>query len=117
MNLPNYVLKEKIMQKKIFLTMIISGFVAATSLFANSDKKQEHTMGIDHPDFKSLDTNKDGKISMDEWDAKKDAKTSMDKWDAEFKSIDANKDENLSAAEMKNHDQSMHDKMSEHQHK
>jgi Ca2+-binding EF-hand superfamily protein len=105
------------MRKIFLLTMMISTFSAATILLANPENKKDHAMEKYHHDFTALDTNKDGKISMDEWDAKKDAKTSMNDWDAEFKSIDANKDENLSAAEMKNHDQSMHDKMSEHQHK
>jgi hypothetical protein len=40
---------------------------------------------------------------MDEWDTKRDSKISMNEWDVEFKALDTNGDENLTAEEMKNH--------------
>ncbi|MDH4199843.1 MAG: hypothetical protein OEV66_05605 [Spirochaetia bacterium] len=91
------------MKKNTILFMIL-GVLASFALYANSDKKSHgHEGKPGDRMMEMLDTNKDGKISKEEWSA-------------HFDAIDMNKDGFLSKEELDKHHEMNRDKMHEHMH-
>ena len=88
--------------KKIIALMAVTLFGISFNLYAQKGN-MDHPMDKHHPRFEALDTDKDGKISKEEWMA-------------HFNEMDENKDGSISEDEMKKHHEKMQEKMHEHMH-
>lgn len=100
-DIPNYRRNEMKIKIVTLASLVFLG--AASGLYAENKPGKDHPMDKDHPRFKAMDTNSDGKISKDEWLAK-------------FTEMDVDKNGTISEVEMKNHHEIMQKKMQEHMH-
>jgi len=98
------------MKKQTIALLAATTFATALGIYATGDKEckmgKGHEMGKNHPRFKMMDTDKDSKISKDEWMAK-------------FTEMDADKNGSISEEEMKKHHEKMmemHKDMHDHKH-
>jgi Ca2+-binding EF-hand superfamily protein len=93
------------MKIKTIVFVALTSFGVALNLYAEKGEKgcREHDMDKHHPRFEMLDTDKDGKVSKEEWMA-------------HFNEMDANKDGFIDEEEMKKHHEAMKDKTHEHMH-
>ena len=92
------------MKIKSITLITLASLVAVFNLYAEKGEKEHHAMDKHHPKFEALDTNKDGKVSKEEWSA-------------HFNEMDANKDGFIDENEMKKHHESMKEKMHDHHEK